>query len=59
MDSILQDDENERNIGCSKTIPAIRYSLHSSSMLFTESSSFGVLVDGCFRIPSLLQNWMF
>ena len=38
------------------TITSIRYSFHSSSLLFTESSSFGVIVDGSFSIPSLLQN---
>ncbi|KAF5762294.1 hypothetical protein HanXRQr2_Chr16g0775011 [Helianthus annuus] len=30
------------------SITSIRYSLHSSSMLFTESGSFGVIVDGLF-----------
>ena len=29
-------------------ITSIRYSLHSSSMLFTESGSFRVIVDGLF-----------
>ena len=39
------------------TITSIRYSFHSSSMMFTESGSFRVIVDGCLLIPSLLQNW--
>ncbi|CAH9120531.1 unnamed protein product [Cuscuta europaea] len=39
-------------------IPSRSYSLHSSSMLFTESGSFGVIVDGFLFIPSLLQNRM-
>jgi hypothetical protein len=38
-------------------IASAGFSLHSSSMLFTKSSSFGVIVDGSFLVPSLLQNW--
>ena len=34
-------------------IASTRYSLHSSSMLFTKSGSFWVIVDGSFLIPSL------
>ncbi|KAK8959487.1 hypothetical protein KSP40_PGU017802 [Platanthera guangdongensis] len=37
-------------------LASTRYSLHSTSMLFTKSGSFVVIVDGCFSIPSLLQS---
>jgi hypothetical protein len=51
MPECLKSISTEANM-----ITSIRYSFHSSSMLFTESGSFGVIVDGSFSIPSLLQN---
>jgi hypothetical protein len=46
---------NPSRFKCLKSISitSIRYSFHSSSMSFIESSSFGIVVNGCFIIPSI------